>query len=177
VQARIAAYFGGYIAEEIVFGKDRVTMGSEQDISNATGIVTTALKSNGMGDRLASFKVEHDKNNYAVFDVDNEINEEALKWLKSGRDLAEKTLKANKVLLLNMSNYLSDHRVIHKKQIKQMVLAHAQNFSEDQLVENGDRLFYRKCLKDSIKEIHFPAEKTEQNTLEFSLNKNESTVV
>ncbi len=175
VRARIAVYLGGFVAEEIVFGKDKVTMGSEQDISTATEIVTTVLKSSGMGERLASFKVKHAKNNYAIFDLDDEINNEALKWLKSGRDLAEKTLKANKVLLLNMSNYLSDHRLIQKKQIKQMVLAHAHDFSEDQLIENGDRLFYRKRLKDSVKDIRYPAETIGRNMLEFSLNKNKKT--
>jgi len=147
-------------------------MGSEQDISNATQIVTAALKSNGMGNILASFKVEHDKSNYSVFDMNNEINKEALKWLKLGRDLAEKTLKANMNLLLEMSNYLSDNRLIEKEQIKQLVLTHAHNFSEDKLVENGDRLFYRKRLKDSINEIHSAVKLTQQNTVEFSLNKN-----
>ncbi len=174
VLSRVAAFLGGHIAEEIVFGKDRVTMGSEQDLSNATEFVTTVLKSSGMGDRLASFKVKHEKNNYAIFDVDNEINKEALKWLKSGQDLAEKTLKVNKVLLLNMSNYLSDHRIIQKKQIKKLVLEYAHDFSEDQLVENGDLLFYRKHLKDSVKEIHSTSKETELNVMEFSMNKNET---
>jgi hypothetical protein len=105
--------------------------------------------------------------------VDDEVNNEALKWLKSGRELAEKTLKANKVLLLQMSNYLSDHRLIHKKQIKQMILAHSHNFSEGQLVENGDQLFYRKCLKNQAESLGVEPDNKVSQSLAFSLNKND----
>ena len=126
-----------------------------------------------MGGRLASFKVKDVNTNYSVFDLDDKINGEALRWLEAGKELAEKTLKANKVLLLQMSNYLSDNRIIEKEKIKTMVLAHASSFSEDEIIENGDRLFYRKQLKELVNCIHQPETIAEQNSMEFSLNKNE----
>ena len=177
VLARIAVYFGGFIAEEIVFGKDNVTMGSEQDIADATKFITTIFKSSGMGSRLASFRIKHDKNNYAVFDSGDEINNEALNWLDAGRKLAEKTIKANKVLLLNMSNYLSDHRQLNKKQIRQIVLKYAHGFSEDQLIENGNHLFYRAHLKSQVKSLGIETGKHELQTQSFSLNNHEKPAI
>ncbi len=175
ILARIAVYLGGFIAEEIVFDKDNVTIGSEEDIYKATGFVTSMLKSSGMGGKLASFNVKDVEANYSIFDLDDELNAEGMKWLEAGKELAEKTLKANKVLLLHMSNYLSDNRLIEKEQIKEIILEHANSFSEDELIENGAHLFYRNRLKDSVKEIRYSAEITGRNNLEFSLNKNEKT--
>jgi len=176
--SRIAVYLGGFIAEEIIFGKDNVTMGSEEDIYKATSFVTTLLKSSGMGGKLASYKVKDLKSSFSIFDLDDDINAEALKWLEVGKGIAEKTLKANMVLLLEMSNYLSDNRIMEKEQIKDMVIKHANSLKEEDLIQNADQLFYRKCLKDSVKEIHYPVEKiTEVNTIEFSLNKKDIIAV
>lgn len=176
IYARIAVYLGGFIAEEIIFGKDNVTMGSEDDIYKASRFVTTMLKSSGMGERLASYRVKDLKSSFSIFDLDDEINEKALMWLETGKELAEKTLKANMILLLEMSNYLSDNRLMEKEQIKEMVIEHANSFKEDQLIENGDNVFYRKRLKESINEIHCTEELTERIAVEFSLNKNEKAV-
>ena len=175
IYARIAVYLGGFIAEEIIFGKDNVTMGSEEDIYRATSFVTTLLKSSGMGGRLASFRVKDFNSSFSIFDLDDEINGEALRWLEAGKELAEKTLKANKALLLEMSNYLSDNRLMEKEQIKEIVLKHANSLTEDELIENADHLFYRKRLKESVKEIRYSEKSPKRNAVEFSLNKNKRT--
>jgi len=169
--SRVAVYLGGFIAEKIVFGEDKTTFGSEQDIGKATSLLANALKTSGMGKHLARFDVKNIKANYSVFDINDEINTEVLEWLDSGKKLAEDTLQANKVLLLKMSDYLSDNRVIDKEKIKKMVLTYGSGITEDQLIENGDNLFYRRHLKDQLKGlVSKKADGKTQNHV-FSLNK------
>ena len=47
----------------------------------------------------------------------------------------------------------------------------------EDLIHNADQLFYRKFLKDPIKEIPYHAETTGQNAFKFSLNKRDRIAV
>jgi cell division protease FtsH len=168
---RIAVSLGGFVAEELVFGDENVTTGSESDIRLATGLITRMLKYSGMGEVLARFSVKDINTNTSVFDLDDTNNAKALEWLNKGRELAEKTLKENFKLLLKMSDWLSDERMINKEQIKNLLLSYADDFKEHELINNGKPSFYRDHLKNLVKEYDKP---TLNVTFckPFSLNKN-----
>ena len=143
----LAMYLGGYVAEKIIFGEENITAGSEEDIIKATNLATAMLKSCGMGSLVASFRVKNLMTNNFIHDENNIINEEAKTLLQNSLSLAEKTLKDQQILLLKMSDYLCDNRCMNKEMIKEMIGRYAEFFSENELIENGDLLFYRNHLK------------------------------
>jgi hypothetical protein len=174
ITKRLAMYLGGYAAEKIIFGEDNITTGAEEDITRATHLATTMLKSCGMGSLIASFQVKNSTTNNFIHDESNIMNEEAKTLIQNAFYLAEKTLKEQQTLLLKMSDYLSDNRCMNKEMIKEMISKYAESFSENELIENGDLLFYRNHLKERIKTISNNENKAfnnSSNMFEISLNK------
>ena len=153
IKNRMANLLGGFAAEKIIFGEENVTYGATDDIQKATGLITTMLKQGGFGSVPAAYHTKHPDTRFFLHDINNTINSEAESWLKSAMKLAENTLKEQKTLLLKMADYLSDHRSMSKKQIKEMIMQHAQNFDMDSIIENGDHLFYRAHLKTAARAI------------------------
>jgi hypothetical protein len=167
-------YLGGYVAEKIVFGEDNITTGAEEDILSATHFATAMLKSCGMGSIVASFQVKNNMTNNFIHDESNIMNEEAKMLFQNAFSLAEKILKGQQNLLLKMSDYLCDNRCMNKEIIKEMISKYAESFSENELIENGDLLFYRNHLKERIKTISNNENKAfnnSSNMFEISLNK------
>lgn len=73
-----------------------------------------------------------------------------------------------------MSDYLCDNRRMNKEMIKDMISKYAESFSENELIENGDLLFYRTRLKERVLSISKTENKVfnnSSNLSEISLNK------
>jgi cell division protease FtsH len=63
--SRLAILFGGRVAEEIIFGKEKITSGASSDISQATKLARAMVTKWGFSDRLGS--VEYGENQEEVF--------------------------------------------------------------------------------------------------------------
>ena len=150
---RLALFLGGYVAERLVFGEENLTTGAEDDIKKATVFITGMLKEAGMGDVPGTFDAKGVETKYYLHDEANKLNQEAEFWILKAMDLAEKTLLEQKVLLLKMSDFLSDHSQMRKEAILEMTKNHAVNFELNSLIEDGDFLFYRKHLKAQVSEL------------------------
>jgi len=172
---RIAMYLGGFAAEKLVFGSDRITTGSESDIEEATSFVCEMLKSSGMGALPACYSVEDFRKNNNIFDTERKNNKEAENLIKEALTLAEKVLKKHEKLLLTLADKLSDNSSLEKKEIKEIFMACVPEIpSESYICENED-LYYRKQLKSKVKNLLQPnniEKKTESHI--FSLNKNKT---
>ncbi len=57
IEARLVMAYGGRTAEEIVFGRDRVTTGAASDIQQATGIARRYVSQWGLSDRIGPILV------------------------------------------------------------------------------------------------------------------------
>ncbi|HKW41645.1 MAG TPA: ATP-dependent zinc metalloprotease FtsH, partial [Gemmatimonadales bacterium] len=57
IQARLAMAYGGRVAEELVFGPDKVTTGAAQDIQQATDIARRMVTQYGMSDTIGPIAV------------------------------------------------------------------------------------------------------------------------
>jgi cell division protease FtsH len=63
--SRLAILFGGRVAEEIIFGKDKITSGASSDISQATKLARAMVTKWGFSERLGA--VEYGENQEEVF--------------------------------------------------------------------------------------------------------------
>ena len=172
---RLAVLLAGLAAEKTIFGDDNVTSGASEDIEKATEFITTMLKQSGFGDVPAAYHTKHHNTRFYLHDINNTINNQAESLLKSAMKLAEDTLNKQKTLLLKMADYLSDNRSMSKDQIKEMVQLYARDFSIDEIIENGDHLFYRNHLKSAVAKVeHYelvgPGKVFELNNGQATLN-------
>jgi len=144
---RVAMILGGYVAEELIFGKENLTSGAGSDIEKATKFLSKMFKSSGMGNLPISYSIPIKENNNAYHnfeDVENEIK----RTIEDAKQLAELTLKKEIGLLLKLSDYLSDNRMLLKNDIRSII----ENKTSEKIdiIENGEHLFYRKHLKQQI---------------------------
>lgn len=173
---RLAMYLGGYVAEKVVFGEDRITAGSESDIKNATTFVCDMLKSSGMGGFPAKFYHKHFKSNSFLLDPENAMNGAAYTYIEKAMALAETTLKKHEQLLLMMADKLSDVPKLEKADIKKIFRQYAPEIPESSYITDGDRLYYRDTLKNKVKKLNSKhstvAKESELHV--FSLNKDKT---
>jgi len=80
LEARLAMAYGGRAAEEIIFGRDRVTTGAASDIQQATGIARRYVSQWGLSDAVGPILVG-----------DNEHEVFLRRELQSRREVSEKT--------------------------------------------------------------------------------------
>jgi cell division protease FtsH len=101
--SRLAILFGGRVAEEIIFGKDKITSGASSDIGQATKLARAMVTKWGFSDLLGA--VEYGENQEEVFlghsvarnqNVSEEtakiIDQEVKRLVKSGEDEARRIL-------------------------------------------------------------------------------------
>ena len=142
---RVATILGGYVAEEIIFGKDNLTAGAESDIKTATEFLSKMFKYSGMGNLPISCGIPIHENNEAYHNIE-EVENEIKKAIEDAKQLAESTLQKGKALLLKLSDYLSDNRMLQKKDIRTII--EKRTSEKIEIIENGEHLFYRKHLKE-----------------------------
>ena len=65
-------------------------------------------------------------------------------------ELAEKTLKGQEVLILKMTDFLSDNRQLYKHQANIFLKRYIRDFDLNSLIDNGDLLFYRVYLNKKL---------------------------
>jgi len=128
-----------------------------------------------MGTKQAAYWEKDTSTRFYMHDEANRLDKEAEAWIDSAMKLAEKLISKQEKLLMRMADYLSDNRHMTKKQISEYIAQYAVDFDMSSLIENGDHLFYRKCLKEKVN-TSLP-EKTNANdiinSIQISLNKNE----
>lgn len=150
----IARFFGGLLAEKLVFGEGKITSGAEQDIERATELATMMVKDYGMGQTLATIDASGYGNRLSYLDKNHEANVEVRKLLDEGKVLAEKILMQEKLLLLQIANHLSDERIIIKAALVLQVILHGtQQLKEDIFMENHSKIFYRAHLKQQVQQV------------------------
>ena len=113
--AQITVSLGGRAAEEIVYGKDRISTGASQDLLNVTNIARKMVTAWGMSDKLGNmaygknqenvfmgrdFGHQRDYSEQIAFVIDEEMRkivdekyEEAKKLLSDNRDMLEAIAK------------------------------------------------------------------------------------
>lgn len=169
---RVALFLGGIVAEELVFGSEKITSGSGEDISKATEFASRMIKSSGMFKNPIDVQVEHIQTNHSYFDFKCEYNQQLEKLIEQGKQKANTILNENIELLIHMANYLSDNTVLYKPQINEMV----ERLAKSNLPVNS--FSYRSLLKSKFKKVKSLGHLEENRIFveHISLNKNSETV-
>jgi cell division protease FtsH len=124
LESQIASLFGGRVAEEIIYGKNKVTTGASNDIERATELARNMVTKWGFADRLGPLKYEDESQQMMMSPTQNFSEKTAQVIDEEIRDLADynyararKILKDNVHILHNMAEALMHFETLNKKQI------------------------------------------------------------
>lgn len=130
--AKIAVSLGGRAAEEIVYGKEKVSTGASQDLINVTDMARKMVTAWGMSDKLGN--MAYGKNQQNVFmgrdfghqrdyseQVAYEIDQEIKTIVDERYELTKKLLTENRDMLEEISKRLLDKETIDEKEFEEIM--------------------------------------------------------
>ncbi len=128
LKSQIASLFGGRLAEELIFGADRVTTGASNDIERATMIARNMVTKWGLSDRLGPLAYSEDEGEvflgrqvtqtkHMSDETAHAIDEEVRRIIDSSYERAKKILTDNMDKLHAMAAALVKYETIDEPQI------------------------------------------------------------
>jgi cell division protease FtsH len=128
LESQIASLFGGRIAEEIIYGKNKVTTGASNDIERATQIARNMVTKWGLSERLGPMDYGDSEGGYmgpqakAMSEkMAQIIDDEIRSVVDTNYSRAKKILEDNMDILHNMAQALMDWETIDKFQIERLM--------------------------------------------------------
>ena len=127
----LARVMGGRIAEEIIYGRDRVTTGAGSDLRKATEIARDMVIEQGMGDQLRD-QVFHEDNGGMVFDkitherpysdaTAEKIDENVKVLLKEATERARVVLEHNRESLDALAKALLEEETLEETAVSEIL--------------------------------------------------------
>ena len=145
IAAKLAMAMGGRVAEEIVFGYNKVTTGAGGDIKMATDLAKKSVTQWGLSEKIGPVLVGDEKGEVFLghsfggqgIHVSEEVNQivdmEVKRMVEEGKKVAEKLIKTHKKKFVLLAEKLLEHETLSGSEIK-------------------DLLAGKKILKDTIKD-------------------------
>ena len=132
LESQLASLFGGRVAEEVVFGADRVTTGASNDIERATSIARNMATRWGLTERLGPLTYTEDEDEvflgrsvtqhkHMSDDTARLIDEEVRDIIDAAHGKARDLLESHLDQLHLMADALMKYETIDKKQIDQIM--------------------------------------------------------
>lgn len=132
LESQLASLFGGRVAEELIYGSDKVTTGASNDIERATQIARSMVTKWGLSDALGP--LSYDENEDEVFlgrsvtkhqNVSDEthrlIDKEVRRIIEGAHDRARSILQEQDRQLHLMAEALMTYETIDARQIDQIM--------------------------------------------------------
>lgn len=127
----LARALGGRIAEEVTYGKDKVTTGAGSDLRKATEIARDMVIEQGMSDRLRD-QVFHEDNGGLMFDKMTRerpysdetaaiIDEEVAKLMNEAAERARAVIKSNKQYLKALAERLLKDETVDEQVVEEVL--------------------------------------------------------
>jgi cell division protease FtsH len=128
LESQISSLFGGRIAEEIVFGRKKVTTGAQNDIERATNLARNMVTRWGLSERLGPLAYSEEegevflgrsvtKHKMVSEETAHLIDEEIRSFIDRNYDRSERILKENLDKLNLMADALMKYETIDHFQI------------------------------------------------------------
>lgn len=127
---KITTYWGGRVAEELVFGSEHIAGGATGDISMATLFAAQFLRVYGMGERL-SYTMPINSASAHHYNTDmSDSNKKIEEILKAYKERAASLMKIHVKLLVELSTYLIDNAKIEASDFIRLCKAHGVEVEE-----------------------------------------------
>jgi len=132
LESQLASLFGGRVAEELVFGSDRVTTGASNDIERATAIARNMVTRWGLTEKLGPLAYSEDEDEvflgrsvtqhkHMSDDTARLIDEEVRDIIDAAHGTARNLLESNSQKLHLMAAALMKYETLDKQQIDQVM--------------------------------------------------------
>ena len=126
----LARALGGRIAEEIVYGRDKITTGAGSDLRNATAVARDMIIEQGMGTKLRD-QVFHEDEGGLMFDriarekpysekTGEEIDREVNELIEEAANRARIVISANREYLDKIKTQLLEHETLDADAVKKI---------------------------------------------------------
>src|SRR4029079_16527441 len=130
--ANLAVSMGGRVAEELIFGYDKVSSGASSDISYATGLARDMVTRWGMSDALGPLQyAEADEEVFLGYSVNRQknmsdetaqaIDKEIRRIVEQGYDRAKHLLEENRGELETLAKALLEYETLSGDEIKTLL--------------------------------------------------------
>lgn len=148
LESQLTSLFGGRVAEELIFGKDRITTGASNDIKQATDIARRMVEQWGLSDNIGPINLsESDEEVFLGHQIARQknISEDTIKMIDkeiktiitNSYEKAHGILKDNIDILTNMANALLKYETINLNQILDIMSGNNLNKTETK-IENDN---------------------------------------
>jgi len=120
--AMLAMAMGGRVAEEIIFGQDKVSSGAMGDIQQATRLAKSMVTQMGFSKKLGNVSYK-DASEQSYFGSDNSedtkkiIDDEVKRFVQEGYDTAKRVLIRNRKQLDTLANALIEYETLSGEEI------------------------------------------------------------
>ena len=128
LEAKIAMMYGGRVAEELIFGKERITTGASDDIRQATALARRMVTEFGFSDRLGPLRYgDCDQEVFpgshaAISDATASIiDEETRRVIEEGEARARKLLTDHRDELRRLAEALIEHETLCGEEIRALL--------------------------------------------------------
>jgi cell division protease FtsH len=139
--ANLSIAMGGRVAEEIIFGHDKVSSGASGDIQQATKLARSMVTQWGMSEALGPIQYEEQQESYLGYGGPQRkamsgetamlIDAEIRKLVDGGYDRAKMLLKKHKKQLELLANALLEFETLSGDEIKQLLATGKFNRDDD----------------------------------------------
>jgi cell division protease FtsH len=130
--ANLAVSMGGRVAEELIFGYDKVSSGASSDISYATGLARDMVTRWGMSDELGPLQyAEADEEVFLGYSVNRQknmsnetaqaIDKEIRRIVEQGYDRAKSVLEEQREQLETLAKALLEYETLSGDEIKTLL--------------------------------------------------------
>lgn len=128
LNSRLASLFGGRLAEEMIFGRERVTTGAQNDIQHATEIARNMVTKWGLSDRMGPLAYGEDEGEVFLGhtvtqhkqisdETAHAIDEEVKRIIDENYRRAKQILEENTDKLTNMAEALVKYETLDRHQL------------------------------------------------------------
>ena len=131
MHANLSVSMGGRVAEELIFGHDKVSSGASSDIQYATGLARNMVTKWGMSDKLGPLQYEEQQEGYLGYggsarlfasDETNKLIDKEIRGLVDGaHKRATDILKTNEDKLHLLANALLEYETLSGEEIAQLM--------------------------------------------------------
>ena len=149
LKADLVVAMGGRVAEELIYGAEKVTTGASSDIHMATNIAKKMVTEWGMSQKLGKIRYSQDQQNflgtqsnpYSASDATSElIDQEIKRIVDQAYDEAKKILSDNKNKLELLTKELLEKETLDGKEIHDIVFGKSEIYEKKSHISSIPKL-------------------------------------